>query len=404
MNTIPLLWQLYKYMPPEHYGALAEWHLWGVLGLLGVLAAVGLHYLIGHVFRFYRIAGRPSSWLAAPTFPVLLIGLFSLLGTYLLGMGAQELAWRALETAESIPQPSAGENALGQVLPESTPNPRIPHSPLEPLPPAERVPAPAPGPSTPGATQQPPAAELAPFNPIAKSPPAPLTAQIGRLLLAPAFDAAHDAEGEEPTRAQIAAAIQAIASEDLRLAYQAPSPEPVPGIAPAGAGPPEAIPAGARPPAANPAEERVGSLLLAMVRLWLTDTGQSWPTGLAIAESRGAADSDGQAPFLLGEFVPALIGEIGEDDALPRIGWEHVAGTRFVEYVLQPLLTEYFVYSAVTAAALVLLIMVAYLAGLMRLRRWADRRAMTKSRAKSKATLPAIRTEPAPPAQPLSAP
>ena len=105
-----------------------------------------------------------------------------------------------------------------------------------------------------------------------------------------------------------------------------------------------------------------------------------------------------------GHLLASFTGEIGENDALPRDAWEHVAGTRFVEYVLQPLLTEYFVYSAVTAAALVLLIMVAYLAGLMRLRRWADRRAMTKSRAKSKAALPAIRTEPAPPAQPLSAP
>ena len=164
------------------------------------------------------------------------------------------------------------------------------------------------------------------------------------------------------------------------------------------------VPAEVLPPAAIPTEERIASLLLAMVRVWLTDTGQSWPTGVAIAERRGAAHPDGQAPFLLGEFVPALIGEIGEDDALPRDAWEHVAGTRFVEYVLQPLLTDYFVYSAVTAAALVLLIIVAYLSGLMRLRRWADRRAMTKSRAKSKATLPAVRTEPAPPAQPLSGP
>ncbi len=85
-----------------------------------------------------------------------------------------------------------------------------------------------------------------------------------------------------------------------------------------------------------------------------------------------------------------------------------MAGTRFVEYVLQPLLTDYIVYSALTAAVLVLLICVAYFAGLMRLRRWADRRAMAKSRAKgsarSKATPPALRTEPAPPAQSLSGP
>jgi len=91
MDAAALVMRYLTALAPEVYGRLSPWHLTALLGVLGLLAAVGLHHLLGHTFRFYRVRGGPSPWLAAPTLVVLAVSLEVLLVAYLLGTQADRL-------------------------------------------------------------------------------------------------------------------------------------------------------------------------------------------------------------------------------------------------------------------------------------------------------------------------
>lgn len=76
-----------------------------------------------------------------------------------------------------------------------------------------------------------------------------------------------------------------------------------------------------------------------------------------------------QQPFFLPEFLLSLIDELRPEVALSRANWEHVAGTRFVQGTLDPLMAEYLSYSAGLLVVVVVLLNAGYFLAMRRLKR-----------------------------------
>ncbi|NIP73489.1 MAG: hypothetical protein GWO16_10880, partial [Gammaproteobacteria bacterium] len=72
IDLVLLVWQFLLSQTPGALLGLVPWHLLAVLTVLSVLAAFGLHFLLGHVLRFYRRKERVARWLSVPTALVLL--------------------------------------------------------------------------------------------------------------------------------------------------------------------------------------------------------------------------------------------------------------------------------------------------------------------------------------------
>jgi hypothetical protein len=89
----------------------------------------------------------------------------------------------------------------------------------------------------------------------------------------------------------------------------------------------------------------------------MLDPNQTWPQAMPAGTGSMAAQS-----LRLPEFALALVDEIQDDAVLDRLDWEHVAGTRFVQVVLQPILLELMGRWAGLLALAVLAVDLAYFA------------------------------------------
>lgn len=303
IDQLTLLWRFLQLQPWMQWVTLVSWHLLAVLFVLGVLSAFGLHFLVGHVFGFYRRKGRLTRWVAWPTAVVYLVSVQALLAAYLLGVQAPELV-RA--------------NLTGEV-----------------------------------------------------------TTQLGRQLLAPAFKRPVLAAqpSADVAKAALTTALHTYSELDYRSALVA-----------------EQVPLSQfRPGADGEAGPRGPDVLVQIGLRWVTAPHSTW---MGPERRLKAGASQGEQPFFLPDFLVSLVDELPSGTVLPRLDWEHVAGTRFVEGVLRPLVEEYLVYLAGFAAALVLLIDLVYFLLMGRLKRIGQ----PKPAKKEAAPKPSKAASPAPPA------
>lgn len=306
IDHLVLVWQFLQAQSPAVAVRLVSWHLLAVLVGLGVLAAFGLHFLLGHVLRFYRRKDRHARWVAWPTGLVLLVSVQVLLGAYLLAVEAPHLVRR---------------NLTGEV-----------------------------------------------------------TARLGRVLLDPAFAspvlAAHP-EDQVPKSA-LKEALRGSSELEYRerLRSQFASPEALAG----GGGDGALTSAGPR------ALVQIGlRWVTAPQNVWFAPVRAGGPDAAGGEDAAGAGSDE---PFFLPDFLASLVDELGEGTVLARLDWEHVAGTRFVEGVLRPLVQEYLAYLALALALIVLLLDALYFLLMRRLKRIGQPRS-AKAGGKSTAKAPA---------------
>ncbi len=96
MENLTLVWRFIPNHPQTGYLFPISWHLMVVLAVLSLLAAAGLHHVIGYTYGFYRLGERFAAWLALPTLVVLTVTMAVLLGAYLAAANAQELVRQAV--------------------------------------------------------------------------------------------------------------------------------------------------------------------------------------------------------------------------------------------------------------------------------------------------------------------
>ena len=120
----------------------------------------------------------------------------------------------------------------------------------------------------------------------------------------------------------------------------------------------------------------LGQRILVQVGMrWITAPHETWWTPLnpggAEKEKTGkpGAKTDPESVFFLPVFLGGLLGDLADDEQLSRANWEHVAGTRFVEGYLQPVMKEYLAYFAIALALAVLLIDMLFFLALGRIKR-----------------------------------
>jgi len=340
-------WALLSSLTLGEYFQLAEWHQWLVLGVLALLAGAGVHYVLGYVLRFYWRGGKFQWWIALLAMPMLVFSVLALTGMYLLGIGAPRLS-----------------DALLQTAPEGQPA---------------------------------------------------LTAAVGTYLLEPALAHAEKRLGAAgPTRAQLEQALRAMPTEQLRQALggergDAPepeaakkAPEAAPQTTPQTA--PQATPPGEAPPANAPIGERKlepppapvtsSSAILGIVRDWITEPDQAFPEAITPAPADAAKPAPAaKSPPALGAYLVGLINEVSPDAALKPADWALIAGTRFTEHMLRPLLLEYLQRGALAGTILILLLNLGYFWTIQRMARGA----------KPTAAKPTV-AKPAAPAPPKAAP
>jgi hypothetical protein len=291
IDLLTLLWQFLRAQPTLQYVSLASWHLLAVLVVLGVLSAFGLHFLVGHVFGFYRRKERLVRWVSLPTLLVLLVSLQALLGAYLLGVRSEALVHANLTTGVA--------EQLGKVLLE---------------------------PAFQGA--------------LLLNVPAD---QVNKDVLKNALHTSPELD----YRNQLAARL--LPPDELQRAMQ-----------------------GTAPP--------LGADVLVQIGLhWVTESHASWfgsepapaaaGNGGAGADAGAAGGDKSGGAFFLPDFLISLVDELPAGTVLPRVDWEHVAGTRYVENVLRPLMNEYLSDLAIVLAVIVLLLDALFFLLMRRLKR-----------------------------------
>jgi hypothetical protein len=326
-DILDLLWRFFASQPLSRYLQLHPWHLQTILMVLGLLAAGGLHHLIGFTFRFYRVHTDYAHWLGMPTLVLLLFSVQMLLACYTLVTQAEALVRQNLNTEETI-QPAG---ILGEHL----------------LAPAFTTPE------------------------LARS----ADAGVSKERLAAALRALPADEYRNRLRASIVDPDRiTVGREGMSGASKSgenlvPRSETAPSKAGAGAGPAAAP---AEPPSIvlTSRAELATAVLVQMALRWLVDPNRAWPQLAVKPESQSAAAE----PALLPEFIVSLVGEIQEGVVLERLDWEHVAGHRFSSAVMQPTLVRYVTRTAIVGAALLLVLNAFYFFGFYRLRRWMKRK------------------------------
>lgn len=300
-----LLWYFLAAQPPSRLADLLPWHLLALLGSLGVFSAFGVHFLMGHVAGFYRRRERIARWVSLPSLVMLLISVPLLLGAYLLGVHGARLV------------------SLNQT------------------------------------------------DPVVQT--------LGRNLLEPAFDnteLAGRSYGEIP-KSRLKAAFKASTENRYREALAKKIV------------PPETLTPFAEPADGNGNRRRFplrGRILVQVGMRWIVSPHETWwvplnPGGTEnIAENfaekgaqggagKPAAKTDPGDGFFLPVFLAGLLSQLADDEELSRSNWEHVAGTRFVEGYLQPVMMEYMAYFAIALALAVLLINMLFFLALGRIKR-----------------------------------
>lgn len=265
-ELLRLLWGFLRVHPLSSYLSLAPWHLITILAVLGLLAALGLHQLLGHWLGFYHRRGRATRWIAAPTLVVYMVSVQVLLAAYGLGVRAPALVSVSLES------------------------------------------------ETPRA--------------------------MGELLLAPAFAAAPLAAQPESGVEQSAliAAIRSHSDLEYRDALRAEGNAATALLDPGRETPP------------TPSE------ILVQVGLhWIATNEAPPPVPQPASEEGATVVAPPPEAVRLPDFLATLVHEVRPGLPLARMDWEHVAGTRYLEDVLLPVMEEYLTYLAAALATLVVL-------------------------------------------------
>jgi hypothetical protein len=299
-DSLDLAGRLLEAFPPQRYLQLLPWHLTAILIGLSVLASFGLHHLIGDTFRFYSAGGRRRPILAACTLAVLLGSMLALLLAYGLRTQAEALIRPALAPENAVPPASV----LGSIL-------------LDP-----------------------------PFKDAALGQ----ETHIAKARLSAVIGAKHDEDYRD--------ALKPFAVKPDKFVLAAPPIATAPSaLAPSlSQAPPQA--AGAPPaPVFTRPEDLISGIVAQIGLRWMLDAKQTWPEAMP-----AGAGSSADRPLSLPELTLALIDEIQDGAVLDRLDWEHVAGTRFVQVVLHPVLLELIGRWAALLAVLVLAADLAYFA------------------------------------------
>lgn len=272
LDSIGLTWRLIAALPAQRYLLLLPWHFTALLIVLGLLAAVGLHHLIGTTFRVYAAGDNRRPLLGAVTLLVLLVSVQGLLLAYLLRTQAEALV-RPLLAPENAVQPAG---VLGSLL----------------------------------------------LDPAFSGDELSGKTQVAKDRLA----AAIVATGDDAYRADLEAFV--VKPDRLVLAPEEKAPAPA-APAPKGKEEPD------QTPVFTQREDLLSAVVVQIGLRWVLDPGQTWPEAMP-AGTGSTADQLLRLP----EFALALIDEIQDKAVLDQLDWEHVAGTRFVQAVLQGVLVE----------------------------------------------------------------
>lgn len=322
LESLELTWRLFAALAPRSYLLLLPWHFTLLLIGLGVLAAIGVHHLIGTTFGLYRAGGFQRRIAAALTLAVLIVSIQGLLLAYVLRTQADALVRPAL-TPENAVQPAG---------------------------------------------------------------------VLGSILLDPAFSDEDLAGESQVAKDRLAAVIVATDDEDYRaglegflvapgrLVLAVPPRFTPPGAADASR-PPDAGKQGEqaagqpgeKTPAFTNRDDLVSAIIVQMGLRWVLAPGQTWPQAMP-----AGTGSTAEQLLRLPEFVLALVDEIQDDAVLDHLDWEHVAGTRFVQAVLQPVLVERVGQSAGLLALAIVALNLAYFATVARVVGHMRRRAKAK--------------------------
>lgn len=284
MESFYLAWRFVLDHPATPYLVPVPWHLLAVLIVLGLLAAAGLHHLLGYTYGFYRVPAGIAPWLALPSLAVLLVSVQVLLGIYLLTALAPDVARFALNA------------------------------------------------------------------PAAKSS----AAQIGNMLLSPAYgrQTAGEPEGGGINKAGLRRALYAYSQKELRDGFRKQLQAAQAQLEGASITAPEGASATAPQGAAASPE-----LLLLALR-WAAEDHEDWPPGTeeeaarALDSGGGGAGTAADAKPVLSLYILSLVAEIGGDLDMARTDWAHVAGNRFIQRVLGPLMVWQVRYLALMLLAL----------------------------------------------------
>ena len=96
--------------------------------------------------------------------------------------------------------------------------------------------------------------------------------------------------------------------------------------------------------ATAPEGEGASPELLLLALRWAAEDHEDWPPGAeeeaarALDSGAGGAGTDSDAKPVLSLYILSLVAEIGGDLDMARTDWAHVAGNRFIQRVLSPLM------------------------------------------------------------------
>ena len=286
LESLELSWRLLAALPPQSFLLLLPWHFTALLAGLGVLAAIGVHHLIGFTFGLYSEGGFRRRLAGAFTLAMLIVSIQGMLLAYVLHTQADALI-RPLLAPENAVQPAG---------------------------------------------------------------------VLGSILLDPAFSDEDLAGETHVAKDRLAAVVVATDDEDYRSgletflvnpgrlvlavpprftppgAADTPRPPDAPGEKP---GEPPTSKAGDKAGAFTNRDDLISAIVVQIGLRWVLAPGQTWPQAMP-AGTGSTADQHLRLP----EFVLALVDEIQDDAVLDPLDWEHVAGRRFVQAVLQPVLAE----------------------------------------------------------------
>ncbi len=93
--------------------------------------------------------------------------------------------------------------------------------------------------------------------------------------------------------------------------------------------------------------------LLVLALRWAAQEHVNWPPLPPSSQAALQDDADGRQQRLP-RYILSLVEEINGDSSLQREDWEHVAGSRFIQRVLEPLMVWHLRYLAVLLTLLVL--------------------------------------------------
>lgn len=318
LDSVELMSRLLGALPATRYVQLLPWHFTALLIALGVLSAIGVHHLIGWTFGVYLAGGFRLRAGAAATLAVLLVSIQALLLAYVLRTQADQLVRRLL-TPEDAVQPAT---VLGSIL-------------LDPAFSGEEL------------DQETHVAKDRLAGVIVAMDDEDFHAGIETFLVSP---------GKLAMATPTTAKGGTDASQPPSSSQPAPPSQTIP---PSGPGTkPEAK---AQAPAASAVftnrNDLISAIIVQIGLRWVLDPSQTWPQAMP-----AGTGSTVEQHLRLPEFALALIDEIQDDAVLDRLDWEHVAGTRFVQAVLQPVLLDQVGRSAGLLAVCVIALDLAYFA------------------------------------------